>query len=566
MAEPLLLKIKDKDTRLQSARMTVMLRAWGGDTVGAKALGMRTLGGQDPAPFVFIGERIRACKDSKQTPTWQYAAQVAAEIPNMSRIIRPIMAQQAVMQLFYRGLRLDAIGLADCLPGDESRIESYKEIARSAGYAKDTDTLKALYPRIAPLVERIAPPLKRAEEIETFTDVYGAAGQSNRVIKFLETLPEGPDRAYRLLAWGEWQARHDPKAARKTLLEAAKEAGPIFNEFTVENVQLRIVRGLIEAGNKADAAALLTQTLAAVRAAPDKFNSDSLRASFVEPMAQTGDAAGAAQLARSLQSEPLQTNGLTLIALEAVRQGKLSGAMASALAAFKDRKARHNLLPRLVEQWADEIDKEQKRKFLALAASDSDRAVLLTQIALKQGTTDRAESLVTAQEALPWLAKIPPGLERTYAQRDAARLLVGSGRIKEAQALLLAAAAEAIRARKPVEPEKWRLPPDRWSAAAHPVAENEGETQLLDIAEAQSKAGDLEAALQTIRPLHSFTLRQNTLKDNVRAWMQSAAAPRDLAQSAKRLPLAERPYVLLAIAETLLIPLQMGPVYYPMIE
>jgi len=111
---------------------------------------------------------------------------------------------------------------------------------------------------------------------------------------------------------------------------------------------------------------------------------------------------------------------------------------------------------------------------------------------------------------------------------------------------------------KPGKQEGWHLPPTEPYTGTRLSAENEWEVQLLDIAEAQSETGHLEAALQTIRPLHAAQLRQFAVYENVRDWLTNGAPSHDLTLLTKATLPAERSYALLTAANVLLPPVNYG--------
>ena len=551
-------EIQDPAKRLNTAFLAVMLRAWGGDSAGAKALAARTVAADNAAFLLVTGRRLRELKDPAATRTLQEQGRPVAQMLIGGLHIAMPDSNEFFAALLGGASRRDALTMADSLPTDENKLRAYDTIQRGAVFAKDADALKALRNRVEPLIAKETEAWTRNSDYRRFAAVYAATGETARVTAFAETIPEPHLRARALTDWSEWQARTDPKAARETLRKAGQVAAQTAVSSDTAHWQMDVARAMLTAGANADAAALLAHLDAAEKTGPDDPLLDEELDGLAALYAELGNVNRALQMAQRMRLEQGRMFTLTTIAESVNRSGKID-LLPPLFAAMKDETSRRDLLLHLVWQSAADTDEKQRQQYLALATDDGGRAAVLLAIAQKQvGSNLRLPARLTLKELLPLLARTPPGIPQTQALVQAAKLLNTVGREDEARTLLQSAATDIVRVMRPGIQANWHLPPTEPYTGTRLSAENEWEVELLDIAEAQSGAGDLEAALQTIRHLRADQLRQFAVYENVHDWLGSPAPSHDAALLTQLTRPDERPYALLTAANVLLPPANIG--------
>ena len=551
-------EIKDPAKRPNTALLAVLLRAWGGDAAGAKALAARTISAENAALLLVIGNRLRQMKNPAAGRLLQGQGQFLAQSITGGLPTALWSSEEFLTALLGGASQRDALTIADSLPTDADKLNAYDYMQRGAVFAKDAGALKALRNRVEPLIAKEPEAWTRNSNYRRFAEVYAATNETARVIAFAETIPEPHLRARALTDWSQWQAKTDLQAARKTLRQAGQTAAEIPLSSNSAHWQLEVVGAMLTAGANADAAALLARLDAAEKAAPDDSLLDEERDKLAALYAELGDADSAVQTALRMKIERGRAYTLNLIA-ELVNKSGRADALPPLFAAMTDAGARRDLLLNLVWQSAADTDEKQRRQYLALAPDDSGKAAVLLAIAQKQVHSNlRIPARLTLNELLPALAKVPPGIPQTQMLVQAAKLLNTVGKEDESRTLLTSAASEILRVMKPGKQGNWHLPPTEPYTGTRLSAENEWEVELLDIAEAQSGAGDLEAALQTIRHLRADQLRQFAVYENVHDWLGSPAPTHDTALLTKLTRPDERPYALLTAANTLLPPVNIG--------
>ncbi|KAG8526088.1 uncharacterized protein KY384_000080 [Bacidia gigantensis] len=549
-AEALAAGIKDEGKRRETARYAVTLRAWSGNAAGAKAVAARRLGKGEATLFLLVGERLRDRKNPQATKILQNLAQLVVIPLETAYAYAPSPFHGLATALLSMGEWRIVMAVADHLSDDVYRLQAYQDIALQAARAKDTACLKEVLPRLEPLIAGLQSAQDRVRRLINLADAYAALGQTGRILPLIETLPESKSRAEMLMAWGEWQAKRGDKNAKDTLGKAAKVALGIADVRERIPVNLQIMAALTLLDAKPEVTALLAQTVAAAAVAPLDSGWETWRSDLANCQAEAGDADGALQNVLKIKEAQQRNDALFTLAYHLNRSG-MTDRLAPIVSALTDETARRDLLLHLVWQGKADTDDLQKQQRLALAPDDGGKASVLLSIAQKQAASKPPYPGASH-------AKMPPGLAKTYAQRDAARLLNTVGREVEARTLLLAAVEQIVRVMKPGKQGNWHLPPTEPYTGTRLSAENEWEVQLLDIAEAQSEAGDLEAALQTVRHLPTGQLRQFAVNENVRDWMTSGPQPHDLTALTQLTSPDERPYALLTAANALLPPVNIG--------
>ena len=545
-------KFADAFDRREAFRNAVILREWGGDTEGAKRLAAQTLDKQNPAAFLLIGDRLRHARTPQEAQRWRKLMPYATEQDGPGAVYtephedpsEPIVEDappfsEIVDEMLAAGDRRDALVFADGVSGAGYRLKAYRKIARAA--AKEKILLQALVTRAEPLLHTIKTVQDRAENYLAFADAYAAAGRASPVLREAEAVPDAAARALLLAHWGQWQARSDPKSARKTLWEAETAAAQIETWAERIPARMEIVAGFMEAGAKPDAVPLLNKTAQEFSRLPERPDSDTLRESLANGQAAVGDAVKAAQTAGEIKSERGRTEALILLALRFHHAGKWN-ALPPFLSALPDADARAELLWRLISAQTGAIGPPQKQRYLAFATTNRAKMNVLLAIAREQaGSKNAAEAHRAVNEALPLLANMPPGPPRLDAQLRAAWLLHRLGADGELRSLLAALEEQSARvlpAGKPAEPLRY--------------GERDAEAELLLIAQMQSKTGDLGASLQTLRLLPPSTWREGRLRDAVTGWLRSAPRRHDLTLLTTLTRPDERPYALLTAANLLL--------------